>query len=841
MSLNVMFFLSILLLLGMIAWTFWRTVRRWKGVEGDFLPTDAPKPGRTIRLTESLVLLLLGGSIFAICIINPNTGGQLLNLGRVPADYFPFYLAVMGVAAAGVLLSIAVALTGRLRTAVFLMAGVFICYGTYLNIGTQRQWHRARQRERDQFEQRRLNRDASRRFTPPDTAALTIRLGDVKGVELWVNGVHLGKTPVRTTFGEFKQKVPSWSEQPEDYETSRFERWRYNMRHPAHTRSSHKWFRFDAPIGPEATDHWVKCYGRARLGEEWGYATGGVHSGGGEDSYEWNIGVVFPERQARLEWLLDQARARDYRVDDDWLDALDTYDDQGWALVRQRTATEPEFNAILEQRVVRAFDLNRIDTPDKAWAFFESRIENAERTGVYDTGSLTGQSVEWIAPRLDTERLARLAEDIIPRHDMITVVWGEQAGQIEFGSPTITTNQFGRKQYNSRQYGHLNSSGRGNDFPPRAFVIAHAVWIADRLLDANGSEEPNSIEQRVTPQILRWHHENDLALKTACILGGPKLDRFLSRKDWMSSFDETGRNWNDMLSIHGVRINKWFYFLVQRGSASGREFRHNEIDRVMDLADQLTEQWGLQEQKQLLDFLFLDPELGENSPAMRYCPRFTKKRLFGHDYDMLNDLFLYLMKMEPQTPAEMYVDAFRMSIDRARAQNAAPYSDDTIKRLEKLAPAKRIEVIAAIADRVVRESDPATGDPTSPADKIVTPDHLVRAIDDLCLKWGVPKNLVALIEDMRHPENTSQLQYLEDWLTHERPDHPLIVLLAQDADPRMRFLVMGALEANPTTANRVFLQTLLRDPDARVRSAAESVQAALDELAETPPAQFAAN
>ena len=58
-------------------------------------------------------------------------------------------------------------------------------------------------------------------------------------------------------------------------------------------------------------------------------------------------------------------------------------------------------------------------------------------------------------------------------------------------------------------------------------------------------------------------------------------------------------------------------------------------------------------------------------------------------------------------------------------------------------------------------------------------------------------------------------------------------MLADSDKPEMRKLVLGAIKAHPTPANRQILDKLLKDEDAGVREAAEKVANELQQMADS--------
>jgi hypothetical protein len=250
------------------------------------------------------------------------------------------------------------------------------------------------------------------------------------------------------------------------------------------------------------------------------------------------------------------------------------------------------------------------------------------------------------------------------------------------------------------------------------------------------------------------------------------------------------------------------------------------------MADQLTEHRFSSLAELGLDFLFLDLDLGPNSPAWRYWPRF-KAAATQDKHDALSLQYEYLARMEPLSTVALYVQCwkefrgdpteFYQALDNL-AKSSVPYR-------------KRQEIHAALADHVQRD--------ISNIEARYEPDE--QSLRRNLLTY-LEENLLPITDEARAPDLLAELrtgspryhpQNVAAWLAHGAPAHPLVTMLAEANEPSLRLLVMAALREYPTPANRAILQALLQDNNEQVRTAAQAVAAALAAFKETPPAQLA--
>lgn len=797
-----------------VLWHRKRAARSRAGRAGRFLPAGASGPDWTARIAEALVLAVVGAAVLVMAATNRGTGGKMLILDELTPAYARVNVMVFASAAAGVLVAVLVGLLWRTWAAALLMAAVLGAYGLILNgPSIPCGWF-----------------TSAEALRPVET--YTIRATgdqwDIHGAELWVNGVYLGKTPIQTTPAEFLRKVPYWPDPPEDYETDKVDVPSYGP-YGFSTRHHRRWIRFKAPGWRDRPEADRTYYARLKYAGEWAAAGSGSGSGGGGAGVtrrsESHFGVVLPQRARRLEGLLDKARLAGYRVGDRWFEAIQTYNEDGWIALRKAAETEPRMWDVFDAWATWRYGLDEAGDGESAWRIFQGICDESEATGKYLTPSVAGRAVELLADKLRVERLVARAEGLIRRAASIVYSHWEMNGRLQFGLIRMSEGQY-------RGMGTITGSGsgrRGGALPMEAFPVAHAIWMLHERLSAEPASEPNILQRRITPALIRWHWRGHPGMQIAAWLGGPEIERFCLRQDWAASVRFPSRAWReDRMHIGTKGVNRWLYLLANLRSPAGREFRRRHAERLMALADELCDHWrGRWDES--LNFLMLDLELGERSLAMRYWPRFSElaRRKFGDD--ALKAQWRYLLTAEPASAPAMYLDAWvRAQMDRYEVV-------DTVSVLDGLPLAKRQAVVSAIIEHVHKDVRNITSD--KPPEKVR--EEALVTLQRRMFPMTEADQAVHYLDYLRKDASEDKDTKMALWLAHTRPDHPLVDLLAAQPEAALRLLAIGALRSHPTPARCRGLADLLTDGDPTVRAEAERVADELKALAAAEAMRYA--
>lgn len=800
---------------------------------GGRLPGKAPRPGRWARYAEALALALVGGTILILC-----SGDHLLHLDDLSPAGFRQYFTVM--AAVGLIIAGAVALaarTGRTGLAAFILAAALAWYGTYLNTGDKFRWAKSR----PGMNLKPMNLNEMNR--PTVDTVLEIHLMRViagcdfefTGADLWLNGVRLGKTPVKISISELQRHVPRWDAPPPTLKEQPFksvEATPWTLHHE----NCYRWiphYLRDRSIGESGGDS-IKYYVQAKLDGEQGFAKFFAYSVvGSEELLPVKVGVTFPQAEARLERLLAQARAKDYAVDDAWFKAMERYGDPVWEFLADLAQQEPGFAPILRQRTERLFGLDRLKTPEQNWTFLESTMKEADRVDAYDTDSTVGQAMALVAPHLDPDRLAALAEDLIPRYKMVAYSGKRIRGRFEFGSPRFSR-QGSQQTVNGRgTEGWLRVLGWNESYPPpSAFVVAHAVWVAQQHLKAQAPNQPTPFETRVAMQLMRWYDVNQDYMRLAIALGGPEVDRFLMRKYQQTAANPDPRNHADQQMVGmGMQVNKWLYLAALRKDAYGRAFRAepNVANSLMPIAGDVAKEGTSFFDDDLAGALFCDGALGTRSVGYQFWPRF-RQFVRSRMWEELTMEMRYLVRLEPLATPQMYAEVWRDSRakDHDHPTEGNPGSV-IISELRPLAPARQAAALRAIIPEVERElAETADGERLS-RDAGIKVRLALKRMKEQLLIVGDPQAMEKYLGELTPTTATVRREAAAAWLTQEHPEHPLAELLARASAPGLRQMALAPIVKCPTRERRALLAKLLTDPDPEVSQAAHAAQAELDQ------------
>ncbi|MEX1016069.1 MAG: hypothetical protein WDZ31_04920 [Phycisphaeraceae bacterium] len=790
-----------------LVWLTWRAIRRrrWAGMPGgDDLPRAAPSPVRLARLVETVALAALGLVIFALIATEPHTSGLLLRLDELPAYVAERQKAAALIAGMGFFGLLLLAAAGRTSSAACLLAGLFVAYAIVLNVTG---W-----------------------ASPPRSGGTvvgpvqyTIQLTETNatGADLWVNGVYLGKTPIEMTLAEFHQKVPHWSDPPVDDEPLQVTQYR---RAGTSIREYSPWIRFRAStLSGGAIGEPEAYYARVMLGDEVGYAGGGSSSGSGSGTSSGphassSFDVIFPERQRRLDALLNQARLADYQPTAAWFEAMQSYDEDGWLAVRRAAEDEPAMLTVLDAWARWRYDLDAVRNAASAWAVFERIGDEAQQAQQYISASVAGHALEQLTPYLDPARLAERAELIIERTGSYRGFTFRMNGRDHLG----TSRRPHPPYLGVRTSSYYIGIGAGNELPVRDHVLAHAVWQVDEHLDQRGTAT-NPLEARLTPALIRraYGSQPDRPLRMAMRLGGPVIERFLLRM--AARQDPPSDDWHDQIHLSGGAVNRWLYLAAHLPGPGGDAFRHTHRDQLFEMAGRILVRHSFRDDD-LPDYLFMDLHRGASSMAMQYWPRFDNVAdQHRHRYDALKGRWQYLIRMEPASSAAMYVDAWRSY------EQDYSWRSEAIQLLGALPADKREAVAELLREEVHRLED--EGDR----------QYLLRELETLDPTAARQAEAERFMAQLHAGELTqAKRTHLVNWLTHEAPRHPLVTMLAEASDPALRRMAVPPLAALPTPGRRVVLEKLAADDDAAVRTAARAAWEQWADLSATDPQTLAA-
>jgi hypothetical protein len=797
-------------------------VIRWrkKRIAAAFLPTPAPSASRAAKVTETIVLAVVAVFILAMCATSRSTGGNMLTLDELQPDYAKAYVAMFCCAAIGVVIALLLAMLQKTTIpGSVVLAFVLIAYSIVLNGG----------------------RAPGSWFLPESMFKRTVDITiipsgcNVVGAELWVNGVLLGKTPCTLSLDEFEARVPYWSKPPADYETDKVEIPGY---HPNGTSASiqQHWIKLEVPTVNRLffNDGWGNAisnvdrkrriyYAKVRYAGQW--ACGGCSGSGGtgglwKSHLEISFYVLFPERQKRIDVLIRKARLADYRVGDDWFQAMETYRGDGWLALVKAAKRDARLNEVLDAWATWRYGLDRATDAESVWRIFENICDEADARRQYATPSPAGHAVELLAPKLSESRLIDRAVVLIRGGLNLDDLKWDNDGRLRFGYTERPEGMYlggaGVFALSSNPVGGGNAGG---------YPVMHALWLLNSRLRKTVLSEPNVIQERIVPELIRQSKNRQLnGLFAAAYFGGPIIDKHLLRQKWRLPAELSP--WEETCCASGGRFNRWILLLAMLNDDAGREFRRRHAQEIMNLIDIIgaMQQPGLWPEKN--DFLFADPWL-----AKIYWPRYVQQVVRGRSdscREPLEAQWQYLSRMGDAAAVEMFVGAWN--------DTNVELGDfwQSVKVLDQLQPPLRRGVIDAIVQDVRKN-----------------PPHLAGVLKHISMNDAISylrehdpqyqsEILFAKLQKPSWDQKTTR-QNVRLWLAHTEPDSPLVETLVHCDKPELRLLAIDALREYPIPKNRKLLEKLCSDSDPKMHAAAERALRQLKRLAAQKPADYASD
>ena len=633
-----------------------------------FLPASAPPPARTARIVEAVALAIAG--VVVVIAWRASTGLFLRTTEHSTAVNMAFACSLVGVGVALLLVLRGHTLAGAAVLFTVVSVSGFVPIFAYgppslplLNLTS--------------------GSDVSYTIDFQDT--------NVKGADLWVNGVYLGKTPYTTTLREFEARVPYWANKPADYETDKVETPHYTPRGPVKDKR-YRWIQFmrspsvGSSVGRPPSGSILKTayyYAKVRYASQWGLAGLGSSSGSTIGQTDSSFDVIFRGRDQRLATLLNLARLAHYQVGAEWFQAAESYNGDAWLALGKAAEDEPPMWQLRDAWAAWHYGLDKVTDADSAWTIFQQICDEADARQQYLTDSIAGRAVELLVPKLPQERLVDDAAKLIREtrayaysysywraNDRLQFSYRGRPGRVNVGGAFVT---------NSGAF-----MGQRWQFPAHGFAVAHAVWMLDEQSRSPGRSLPTIVQEQIVPEILRWHYQdnNEALIRIVAHFGGPAADKFFLRQDWSAA--PPPYDFVNSMNISGKDINKWLFALAYLNDDAGEQFRLMHSDRIMDLARKMCQSYAAGAP----DFIFRDAWL-----AKLFWPEFARHAREEPARDPVRTQWEYLARMGDAATIEMFMGAWTDSVSVGDFWNA-------LGALDKMGPPKKQELIGALVQRL---------------------------------------------------------------------------------------------------------------------------------------------
>ena len=253
------------------------------------------------------------------------------------------------------------------------------------------------------------------RVDDPERRGIDLVLGlhsPVTGVDVFCNGVHLGKTPLRISREEFRQKVKPWTEPPRQ---ERIEQGTF----PGKELSSAKyaWVPYDIF---EQFEQWPPDYSRSVIDDNdeaaellqssrywWHFELTGHQGvtpvanfgggGGGTSGYlevAANPGTTYPALEPHLEILVEALRSTDYRPTSAWIAHFREHQALLFLPFHERLEQDARLRPAMEAVVRAELALPETPTPDDCDRVLGIILDRAQARGAFQIPSIESLAVD---------------------------------------------------------------------------------------------------------------------------------------------------------------------------------------------------------------------------------------------------------------------------------------------------------------------------------------------------------------------------------------------------------------------------------------------------------------
>lgn len=779
--------------IGVSTWLFIKQ-RRWK--QG--LPQRTPAASRPTRTVEMLALAFVCSA--AMVMIDAMVFGHASSVYHASASLIADYWRFASVVIAVVTAALVVAWFRFLKTAVVLvffgLATLTVVSETYSFLSI---------------------RDYAEEYLDVPIPMTIEMQGGIKGVEVAINGVTLGRTPIETTLDEVLEKIGKprrdddgtvvidWDEDLSGKLST------YHGEHHVHLSTAKSTGYNDWNDATTMHIARLTLNGQRVLGIRHALVTNGSRSYGRIQPCRVTFQGMLPEWDAEAKLLLDRARLADYKVDGDWFAAASSYHEFVLDFVRSRGYREPEFDQLLDDWAYWEYGLDGVSNSEDALQVFDRIASEADEAGTYLTQSQAGRALEQLLPLIDADSLIDRAIsrlDVFDRWPVVNESHSKGLPQdtyFRINSPSVFTHQKAVR--------------------PSDGVLAHAIWRLDARLDSRDDRVDHRIESEITPRLLRLGFQKQIPQDLASILGGRVWQTFHERKTRTRPSLLNNNDNPRPISEGPVRLDARLY-RGARAAEGGAHFRTEHRDELIAMARDALDQTGKISSSSLptwMQFLFRPVESGPLL-ATQFWPEFDRDVQAYGSY-ALSLRFAYLAGMQFESTPKQFVDVYLKHGSRGLSNSARD-------NLRGLKPELRGTVLTALAETVIKLQNEPNDD--------TDPDQLERTLDKLLDELeGLPvvsaqSQMLSLTARERPGRKKQLILRLRNTIRNEDPMHAELDALTESGDPEYQHLVFDAIRKRPTPRRRALLELLLTAEDASVRDAAKKVSDQLDEIARQP-------
>ncbi len=630
---------------------------------------------------------------------------------------------------------------------------------------------------------------------------------DLQGAEFYVNDVCLGPLPLAINQAEFVDRVPVWSEPPAPLDRSQIPESlkQYRPFGGSYPRGESLFYRIsDSMFDSDKTEY----YAQVKYQGQWCYAGRGSSGGGRNREKHQGFEFICPAYEQKLEQLLDMARIKDYQVSELWIEAMATYGHDAVLALLKAEPDEPGMTNLLNQMASRRFGLDRAQNQATAWQAFQRICQSVTEAKAYSTEGLEGRAVELLASKLSVARLTRQAIGLVRSLSGL-------GGKMEWRARGKT--HFGVSYEGARFVSSLGrsfhyQSTRADSMPVKGYAVAHALQC---LFEQRDSRAMDAFQNYIVPEMIAKYYPNIPSYPFISATGGPALERYLLRQDWGDDL----RSWPGAQVIGRLDSNfkRWLTLAAQLDTEAGERFRQTHRDKLFQMADEVYSRARVDE----LGFLFADLDQGPDSLALEYWPRFLRRVLDEwHGFGGAEVLFGYLLKMEPLSQPQMYVDVFQ-GVTRQHDLEMG------LKKLFLLPLSRRQVACAALKEAIIQ--DVSHLDIRAGSSEDEARDQLLSALAEIMVTDQEKTQKI-----YGNITRKTSSEFPAKWLSQLSEDHPVVPILARSERADLRRQSLHAIEAHPSPAHKRLLEQLLHDSDTEVSSAAQAIQTRLNDLANVP-------
>ncbi len=743
------------------------------------------KPGTKLTYrVESFVFVSIC-LLFSLVVYNQNKR-TYLNFEFLHPDYAVLHKILLVVLVLWILISIIVCLKKRLVIACMLAVSGFWCY---LGLFVPALGNRV-----NPFMQAMAPGDS---WKPVVTYSFELENSN-EPVELFINDVSLGYTPVKIASQDLYNKVPALNQEEVNA---------YYKREDGGCRSVYlEWYKYGMHNGVYRKSYSQMCFFKIKVNGEFVEDYRIRHNGlpGYQVRYDYQYNILLNPREKwrrerdKKDRLLNYARLNDYQVEPQWFDEISSLGNSAILDDNWKYKDAQKFSQMYDQKAKETYGIGQKDPEE----IFQKICRQLDAKGRFHTRQIEARALDFVHDKLRFKPLLKKYKKAISGYDRPYYSYskGHRWGEVYY--------EFDHTPRENTLHHYFYT----DQYPASMSAVGYVLSLWDKKFDIENNEEDNLIEEALSPLLIYRHSHDVYALEQ---FGGESYAKYLERQfrrhNWVVAM--SGHHAGSASYKYGEMYNRYFESLINSQTETGKRFRAGNQMRSEQLAKRIiTSTHNMN--KDVPGFIFYDDKKIAIRLWETYLLAVQSSNQIQHEKSRL--LMEYLAKCEDKATDRMYLQAWNNICYQFKYGylNVNYYMRD-----------HSMEHRLLVARHFWNQMQECHFDK----------EDQEEILSKITIELASCSDPNALSEFMDLEKSEKYVDHLWSFVNSDAAiNHPFVEVLAGHPNPEMRESVLDIIERYPVKKYRNLLDELLNDSDEKVRKRASEVRDYLQQIKNMP-------